>query len=145
MVFGKQSLPHAHGCVLFKGKPWCTLNEASRKFFSLEHFRKVQDSLKRSSQSHPHMHSVWKPVLSLLLPSCGSSSHLAGSTAAESPDNVCKESLHSFWSKFLIPDLLGSTEERQFLAHRLIQILLPHIPLEQLPLVLGGMSNILTY
>lgn len=122
----------------FKGKLPYTTNEASKKFFSLEHFQKIEDSLKRSSQSHPHMHSVWKPVLRLLLPSCGSSSQATASPETEWPHDVCEESLYVFWRKFLTSGLLGSTEERQFLAHRLMQILLPHIPVEHLPVVLGG-------
>lgn len=111
---------------------------AAQAFFTMEHLSKLEDCLKRSSHSHPQMHSVWKPILSLLMPG-----HRLFGEPDMNPQSMetsasLEKPLSVFWCKLLVPVLLGSIEERQFLVHRIFQIILPHIPCQHLHIVLGG-------
>ncbi|GMH39362.1 hypothetical protein BSKO_07260 [Bryopsis sp. KO-2023] len=113
---------------------------ASEAFFTGKHLQQLEGCLKRTVHSHPRMHSVWKPILEMMVPNSGILQASAGGEVVKSrasQQQVSETSLIELWKVISPFGHSGASEPRQFLLHKLFRALLPHLSGKHLPVVLG--------
>ncbi|KAK9827786.1 hypothetical protein WJX74_002012 [Apatococcus lobatus] len=139
MLWGRMPEALAAKCPLLPGlcrdPTLAPAGSAAADFFQPHYLQAILPALQATSASHPRLHSLWEPLLSLLLPGFqvakgkGSKPGLSGKGAGQ---------IEAFWQTVVEAGLLSSSHERKYLGMQLFRRMLPALRAEQMPVVLSS-------